>query len=72
MFGRGNQQISGKVIKRIGRDGVLLVSSLDKILALNGRGLFVDTGDAEADAMLAGYMRVEVAPDQSVICKVSS
>jgi predicted polyphosphate/ATP-dependent NAD kinase len=72
LFGRGNQQISAEVIKRVGRDGILVVSSLDKLLALNDRGLFVDTGDAEADAMLAGYMRVEVAPDQSIICKVSS
>lgn len=72
VFGRGNQQISAEVIKRVGRDRILVVSGLDKLLALNGRGLFVDTGDAEADAMLAGYMRVEVGPDQSIICKVSS
>jgi predicted polyphosphate/ATP-dependent NAD kinase len=72
LFGRGNQQISAKIINRVGREDILVVSSLDKLLALNGRGLFVDTGDAETDAMLAGYMRVEVAPDQSIICKVSS
>ncbi len=72
LFGRGNQQISAEVIKRVGRDGILVVSSLDKLLALNERGLFADTGDAEADAMLAGHIRVEVAPDQSIICRVSS
>ena len=72
LFGRGNQQISAEIIKRVGREGILVVSSLDKLLALGGRGLFVDTGDSEADAMLAGYVRVEVGPDQSVICKVSS
>jgi predicted polyphosphate/ATP-dependent NAD kinase len=72
LFGRGNQQISPKVIKRVGRDSILVVSSLDKLLALNDRGLFVDTGDGEADTMLAGYIRVEVGPDQSVICKVAS
>jgi predicted polyphosphate/ATP-dependent NAD kinase len=72
LFGRGNQQISAEVIRRVGRDGILIVASLEKLLALGDRGLFVDTGDSEADAMLAGYVRVEVAPDQSVICKVSS
>jgi predicted polyphosphate/ATP-dependent NAD kinase len=72
LFGRGNQQISAEVIKRVGRDGVLVVASLDKLLALNDSGLFVDTGDKEADTMLAGYIRVEVGPNQSVICKVAS
>jgi predicted polyphosphate/ATP-dependent NAD kinase len=72
LFGRGNQQISAEVIKRVGRDSILVVSSLDKLLALNDRGLFVDTGDKEADTMLAGYIRAEVGPDQSVICKVAS
>jgi predicted polyphosphate/ATP-dependent NAD kinase len=72
LFGRGNQQISAEVIKRVGRDSIVVVSRLDKLLALNNRGLFVDTGDREADTMLAGYIRVEVGPDQSVICKVAS
>ena len=72
LFGRGNQQISGEVIRRAGRGGVLVVSSLDKLVALHERGLFVDTGDAGADTMLTGYIRVEVGPDQSVICAVSS
>lgn len=71
LFGRGNQQISAEVIKRVGRDGILVVAGLDKLLALHDRGLFVDTGDSVADAMLSGHVRVEVAPDQSVICKVS-
>jgi predicted polyphosphate/ATP-dependent NAD kinase len=72
LFGRGNQQISAEVIERVGCDGILVVSSLDKLLALNDRGLFVDTGDRAADTMLAGYIRVEVGPDQSVICKVAA
>jgi predicted polyphosphate/ATP-dependent NAD kinase len=71
LFGRGNQQISAEVIKRVGRDRILVVSGLDKLLALDSQGLFVDTGDAAADAMLSGYVRVQVSPGQSVICKVS-
>jgi predicted polyphosphate/ATP-dependent NAD kinase len=72
LFGRGNQQISAEIIKRVGRGGIVVVASMEKLLALGDRGLFVDTGDGEADALLAGYIRIEVAPDQSVICKVSS
>jgi predicted polyphosphate/ATP-dependent NAD kinase len=72
LFGRGNQQISGEIIKRVGRDRILVVSSLHKLLALNDQCLFADTGDSEADSLLAGYLRVEVGPARSVICKVSS
>jgi predicted polyphosphate/ATP-dependent NAD kinase len=72
LFGRGNQQISAEVIRRAGRDGILVVSSFEKLLALDGRSLFVDTGDAAADAIVGNYIRVEVAPDQTIMCKVSS
>ena len=72
LFGRGNQQISAEIIRRAGRDGITVVSSLDKLVALQPRGLFVDTGDVAINAMLTGHIRVEVAPDHSVIITVSS
>ncbi|MCO5066274.1 MAG: ATP-NAD kinase family protein [Rhizobiaceae bacterium] len=72
LFGRGNQQISPEVIRRAGRDRVTVVSSLAKILALEDGCLFVDTGDSELDAALAGFIRVQTAPDQAVLCKVAT
>jgi len=71
IFGRGNQQISPEVIKRVGKDNIIVVSAPEKIDSLGGRPLWVDTGDRAVDRMLSGYMRVVTGYDEQVICKVS-
>ncbi len=59
IFGRGNQQISPKVIRRVGLDNIIVVATPSK---LNGiRELRVDTGDPELDKELEGYRRVIVS-----------
>ncbi len=58
LFGRGNQQISPRVIKQVGRDNIIVVATPDKLDALGGGTLLVDTGDAETDRLLSGYVRV--------------
>lgn len=72
LFGRGNQQISAEVIRRAGRDRIIVISSLDKLIALDTTSLHVDTGDAEVDAMLAGYVRIETGPNRSTLFKVEA
>lgn len=71
LFGRGNQQIGPEVIRRAGRDRIMVVAGLAKILALEGGRLFVDTGDRELDEALAGFIRVLVAPDQTIMCRIA-
>lgn len=56
IFGRGNQQISPRVLRLVGRDGVVVVASEDKLRGLDA--LRVDTGDREVDDMMRGYIRV--------------
>jgi predicted polyphosphate/ATP-dependent NAD kinase len=58
LFGRGNQQLSGEVIRRVGRGNVVVVATAAKLAALRGEPLIVDTGEAEVDQGLAGYVRV--------------
>lgn len=72
VFGRGNQQLSPDVIRRVGLDNIEVVASLDKVLALDPPLLRVDTGDPELDRALSGFRRVRVAPNRSLVLDVST
>lgn len=72
LFGRGNQQISAEVIRRVGRERIAVIASMDKLLSLETGCLRVDTGNPGVDAMLAGYLRVHTGPDRSVYFRVVS
>ena len=58
IFGRGNQQISPRVIRRVGRDNIIVLATPQKLATLRGRTLRVDTGDPELDDELRGYYKV--------------
>ncbi len=47
IFGRGNQQISSKVIRQVGLDRIVVVATKSKLDKL--KSLRVDTGDSELD-----------------------
>jgi predicted polyphosphate/ATP-dependent NAD kinase len=72
LFGRGNQQISAEVIRQVGRGHIQIITTLEKLIALDAGALHVDTGDEEIDAMLSGYMPLHTAPDRKVYFKVTS
>lgn len=56
ILGRGNQQISPEVLKRVGKRGLLVVATSRKLKELSA--LRVDTGDAELDSELRGTIKV--------------
>ena len=56
IFGRGNQQISSRVIRQVGLDNVIIIAANSKLRNL--KNLRVDTGDSSLDEELRGYMRV--------------
>ncbi len=56
LFGRGNPQISPRVLALINRRDILVVATPAKLAALFGRPLLVDTGDPAVDASLVGYL----------------
>lgn len=58
LFGRGNQQISPDIIRRVGKDNIFVLATKAKIRGIEGGKLRVDTGDEELDKQLAGFIRV--------------
>ncbi len=58
LLGRGNQQFSPRVLRQVGRDGLLVVATKTKITALEGRPLLLDTNDPELDKGLSGFIQV--------------
>jgi predicted polyphosphate/ATP-dependent NAD kinase len=72
LFGRGNQQISARVIQKVGRENILVVSLSEKLNALRGEPFLVDTGDLSVDEMLAGHLPVVVGYREKVIYRIGS
>lgn len=72
LFGRGNQQLSATVLRRIGRHNILIVATQAKLVALDGSGLLVDTGDEDLDRHLGGWHRLMTGPDQFTMYRVAA
>ncbi|MFF2274730.1 ATP-NAD kinase family protein [Agromyces sp. NPDC058126] len=58
LLGRGNQQLSPRVLRLLDDDPLVVVAPEQKLIDLGGRPLLVDTGDPRVDARLAGFARV--------------
>jgi predicted polyphosphate/ATP-dependent NAD kinase len=72
LFGRGNQQISADVLRRVGVDNIEILADASKLSRLSPPCLRVDTGDQEVDRLLTGYRKVHVAPRQATILKITT
>jgi predicted polyphosphate/ATP-dependent NAD kinase len=68
LLGRGNQQLSPRVLCRI--EELMIVAGADKLARLDR--LRVDTGDDALDQALSGYTRVHTAPGRTTVMKVST
>jgi len=62
LLGRGNQQISPSVITKAGARGLIVLASESKLIELESPVLTVDTGLAELDVALRGFVRVQTGP----------
>ncbi len=67
-LGRGNQQISPRVIRKVGYQNVLVIATPTKLRSLNY--LRVDTGDPEVDALFRGHIKVVTGYNRFRIMRV--
>jgi len=58
ILGRGNQQISPRIVRGAGIDNLLVVATKTKLKTLDGRPFLLDSGDADLDQELSGLRRV--------------
>ncbi len=70
VFGRGNQQLSPRIIRSVGKKNVIIIATKEKLASLQGRPLLVDTGDEELNEELSGYMRVTTGNEDYTMYKV--
>ncbi len=71
VFGRGNQQLSPKVIRRVGRENIIIIASNEKLHSLDKRPMISDSGDAELDKQLAGLYSVVTGYQQKTLYKLN-
>lgn len=67
IFGRGNQQLSGAVIKEVGKENIRIIATKKKLMSLGRRPLLVDTGDDEVNSMFNGYIMVRTSYTEEVV-----
>ncbi len=68
LFGRGNKQITPKILRIIRKENIRIISTVDKIRDL--ACLRVDTGDLETDKMLIGFTKVITGYKEELIIKI--
>lgn len=81
IFGRGNQQLSAKVIKQVlgkdfieqtkGRENIIIIATNEKLRSLNKRPMIADTGDTVLDKQLSGLYPVITGYQQKTLYKLN-
>jgi len=70
VLGRGNQQLSARLLSRVPRAHLWIVASRTKLQSLGGAPLRVDTGDAALDARLAGAIEIVAGYDDRLLYRI--
>ncbi|MCW8833553.1 MAG: ATP-NAD kinase family protein [Colwellia sp.] len=77
IFGRGNQQLSPRIIRYIiaqhgGKENISIIATKTKLTELENRPLISDTGDDALDQLLSGFMPIITGYKDQVLYPVSS
>ena len=70
LFGRGNQQLTPNVLRRVRKENVWVVATPRKLQALERRAFLLDTNDTEIDRSWSGVIPVITGYQQQVLYRV--
>jgi len=70
IIGRGNHQISPDVIRTVGRNNIIVVSTPSKIDELEGRPLLVDSYDDDINNLMKGLIPVVTGFESTILYRV--
>ena len=68
IFGRGNKQFTPEVIKKIGKDNIIIISTEEKLKELSC--LRVDTGNSEVDEIIKGFRKAIIGFEEKELIEV--
>lgn len=71
LFGRGNQPFSSRVLDKVLKEDIIVVSLVSKINELRGKPLRVDTGDVQIDQKFCGYIPIITGYRDKIIYRVT-
>lgn len=72
ILGRGNQQISPRIIKEVGKENIVVVATKEKLIKLGNNPLLVDTGDSHLNEEISGFTRVIISYGEITIRKIAA
>jgi predicted polyphosphate/ATP-dependent NAD kinase len=70
LLGRGNQQISPRVLHFVSRDDLFVLCTPAKLCSLEGSPLLIDTGDTPINQKFSGYIHLITGYKEYVVYKV--
>jgi len=68
LFGRGNKQITPKILKFVGKSNIKIIATAEKMRELEC--LRVDTGNLETDELLKGFGKVITGYKEELVVKI--
>jgi predicted polyphosphate/ATP-dependent NAD kinase len=72
ILGRGNQQITPEILRKIDRSNIHIIATKEKIVSLQHRPLLVDSNDPELDKSFSGYQTVLVGYDEFIMYPIGA
>ncbi len=70
VLGRGNQQISPRIIEHVGLGNVQFVTTRQKILMLEGKPLRLDSGSDDLDKRLSGFHKIICGYEDAILYEI--